>query len=745
MRINFETIMWKIYLFLLCIGLLYPISSRAQDLALHKPYTLSALPNYPLSAPSTDKTSLTDGIYTSPGNFWTKSTTVGWEHRQVTITIDLGTIASIGTVTFNTAGYSKAHVFFPKAVFIFISEDNKRYFYVGNAVAVNGNEPEDYEVKKFSLKSIDRKARYIKLTVIPNGWFIFCDEIEVSKGANTVHSNSAGVIPLNHLEYAVDSLMKPLSSSKEYIEHLIANRDKIGVINSDLPENPIEDLQSEIENNYPVNNLNNLKIQIGKQYASELSKIFNVPFVIEKCNPWAPLNELHRPAGMTKNLNYDFLTRVKGVQYGAFIITNTSTLPLQFNIKTENINKLINDIEIYKVPFVKTANHDRIPDPIIPLTSDINIDPGFCEMFIFKLKGLGAGTNDLQIEIQSQGESFILNIKSRVININEPENCNLDADNWAYLYYPMLTDRKEIAVSDLQTHHVNTLVIPPAFLPRIGTSNYQSFINYLSYFKNTGIKNILLLMNYASEENRNGANGQRFMSSSWQQSFLAWYRDITRIIKDNGFAAAKVYLYPYDEIRDNDIDDFKQLMVWAKKAIPEVQFFATLTNSNNVNNILPLVDIGQIIANYPGFNNLPLHRAEVWIYKVNGTARSLSPYSYYRLMAWDAFLHNYTGIGFWDYAEENSGAALNLVTGPNVNPIENYSVIYDGPGNSIISSRRWEAFSRGIEDYKLLCLYSQKNGIEKAKVLAKMVLDNTKDINMADTVIKKILQSLQAM
>ena len=73
---------------LLLALIFFAVNSWSQDLALHKSYTLSISPNYPNTAPPTDKTSLTDGIYTN-GYFWAQRTTVGWEHVSVIINIDL--------------------------------------------------------------------------------------------------------------------------------------------------------------------------------------------------------------------------------------------------------------------------------------------------------------------------------------------------------------------------------------------------------------------------------------------------------------------------------------------------------------------------------------------------------------------------------------------------------------------------------------------------------------------------------
>jgi len=716
--------------------------TNAQDLARHRPYLISAIPNYPFSAPASDKTSLTDGIYTTPGNFWTKPTTVGWEHRQVTITIDLEKIASVDSVTFNTAGYSKAHVFFPRAIFVFISKDNKDYGYVGNAVTTRIDEPEEYSVKKFFVKNIDSRARYIKIVVIPNGWFVFCDEIEVTstKGISQFR-NARNSIPLVNLEYVVDSLSIPYQNSKEKLERMISNRDKIRKSVDNGGEDVIDNILSRQNARDLSYDFDILRYQVGEAYADKLSHVFKTPFVVEKYSPWDSLNELHEPHEDKKSINYDFLLPVNYTQYGAFVITNTNTSSQKFSIQLEDIDKEVNDVQLYKIPFINTAERS-VPDPLLPLDSIVAIDPGISEMFIFKIIGVNSGVNNLHIKIQSPNDIATIDIRSQVLKMVEDKISKLYTDNWAYLYYPMLNDRKKVAASDLQRHHINTVIIPAAFLPRIDDDDYRSFSNYLAYFRKNRIDNILLFMDFASLSNRTPPRMGAFMSDDWHKKFINWYNNIIKIIKGNGFADATVYLYPYDEVKDKDIPDFKQLIAWARTAIPDVKFFATLTDKSNISALLSRVDVAQILSNYSELNNLPVHHAQIWIYKIAGNARALSPYSYYRLMAWKAFLKGYRGVGFWNYADEHSGRALNIITNMNVNPIENYSVVYDGPGTSLISSRRWEAFSKGIEDYKILSVYEAKYGIDKAKSLAEAVVRNTNDVNRADSTIHFILQSL---
>jgi hypothetical protein len=68
--------------------------------------------------------------------------------------------------------------------------------------------------------------------------------------------------------------------------------------------------------------------------------------------------------------------------------------------------------------------------------------------------------------------------------------------------------------------------------------------------------------------------------------------------------------------------------------------------------------------------------------------------------------------------------------------------VYDGPHKSIISSRRWEAFSLGIEDYQILCMYGKKFGVENSKKLVRQVLANRDNIYLADEIRNQMMKSL---
>jgi len=438
--------------------------------------------------------------------------------------------------------------------------------------------------------------------------------------------------------------------------------------------------------------------------------------------------------------SYQFAIPEKLVQYGAFSVTNLDSIPQQFIFSLINMNNSINEVALFQVPFVPSVNYNFVPDPLIPVTNRITINSGFSQMFIFKVLALNSGYSKNVLEIRSGSQKIQIKISTQVNNLlREGSTVKINANVWAYLNYPMLKDREVEAARDLELHHVNTVVIPPGILPNIQSSEYAAFISYLRNFK--AIDNFLLFMNYSSATLRNGNDKGMFMSNQWKKEFINWYKNISKLIKENGFPQADIFLYPYDEVRGHDIEDFISLIKWAKMQFPGIKFYATLGDKPSVDSLLALVDLAQISSTYLGMERLPPHKSDIWIYSTASAARSLSPYVYYRLMAWQAFLNDYKGIGFWDYADEGANKRLNLVSEPLPND-RSYSVVYTGSGTNIISSRRWEAFQLGIEDYSIIKAYSNKVGLDSAKLLVKGVLCNSINPWEADSVRNKMIARL---
>ncbi|MBD1386235.1 discoidin domain-containing protein [Mucilaginibacter rigui] len=695
-----------------CVGC--TVKGKAQNIALNKPYTLSVLPNYNLTAPSTDKTSLTDGSYTS-GKLWTNKTTVGWTRRNdVTITIDLQRQAPVRAVNFNSVRGSEAGVNFPANIYVFISSDNQNYAYLGDAAQTDDNASGTYKVEKFSVDNLNATGRYVKLVVVPNGKFIFCDEIEIIRG-NGVAKAIAKNIPVAKIKDVVDSLTQATSDKKDlarkgYSITTMANK-----------------------------SIAQVKGEIGVANANKLKKSFATSFVIEKYNPWDTLSAIRKPVAANGPLLYDFAISVGGVQYGAFVITNTNTTSqtVSFNI---NNNPSIASIDLFEGRQVPSLDGSQVVDPLVPIMRNANVQPGESKMFVFKVTGKASATAaSSTIGITSQGFNSSISVNTNIINISGAADNDINTVNWAYLNYPMLKNIKAAAVKDLKDHHINTFVIPAKVIPKPGDFNFTALNAYIQNIKPA--KNILLFANYSAAANQSSDPNVKFMTDAWKANFIKWYAAMIATIKNNG-GITNIYLYPYDEARKNDITAFNVFAKWAKQSVSNLKLFGTLTNADAIKQVSPYLSVSEVKNDASLLAAIAASQSDVWIYDTKGVSRSLSPYQYYRLMAWNAFAKGLKGIGFWNYADIGSDRSTNLISAPFKNVGNDFAVIYNSPDNGIITSRRWEAFKLGIEDYRIISTYSKKFGVQKTKDLVLSVTSAPSSLNKADEVRNRMIKEL---
>ncbi len=696
----------------------------AQNIALKKSYELSASPNYQLTAAQIKGNLLTDGIFTSTAktkSIWRSPTTMGWQSKKsINIIIDLGQKQPIGNITFNTVQETRKGIYYPSDAFVFLSNDNEDYAYVGNILDGQKNLNQSYEVRKFSYDKINLTARYVMIEVLAKGSYIFCDEIQVMRGnSNNLQSTR---YKKNNIRTAVDSLLN-LDEYKKSLKNKLNQVSATSGINNEIQitNKNLDDLKT-------INdNLNNI-------HAQNLKKQFKSALIIEQFNPWESISPFRQPKTDANILDFQYTILNSNSQYGAFILTNAEQVPQKVSFNITNGDN--NIVELFKMEYIAKADHSQILDPLVPLKDEAMILPGISQPFLFKITGKGNGSSQASISVTSNNTKKSINIQTKVLAINTPQD-DLNAVNWSYLNYPMLTNRRKEATLDLQKHHINTYVVSPSHMPKMGQNDFSKTINYLSSFK--GVKNILLFANYNSPANSQPDQNTKFMSTEWKAIFTEWYNNFVIALTKAGYSSKNIYFYPFDEVRTDNITKLKSFYSWTKKAIPDLQLYATINNAASLKNIAPIVDIAQISERLTG---LPQKKqGQFWSYATNGTSTS-SPYQDYRLMSWRAYVNGLKGIGFWNYADMGSSKD-NLVTATIPTYTKNHSIIYTNKNDKeIISSRRWEAFSLGIEDYRLLLLYEKKNGVQKTKELANRVISNSDNYNMADEVRAVILRSL---
>ena len=686
-----------------------------QDLSLHKSYQFSEQPNYKLSTNEADKTELTDGLNVNPNSvFWTQKSAVGWQNHQfIEITIDLGVPQPVGVATLNTARSEGADAYFPKAIYMFLSNDKQHYYYQGKlslnniSKGVRGDER-----GLFKLNGINKMARYVTFAIYPEGQyrFFFCDEIKVIRSG----TGDASLSGQSYLQKQIKSFTDRLQKNEQ--QPTTSNKG-----NHDSGERSLS-------------KLNQAQSTLSKSEQQELYKLqskFHTPLIAQSSGAWSPISTRYFPSANQTSLNYSQLVLAGGSVFGAFTVTNAENRPQVYTFLASN-----SKLHFFKVLNIGNKNGVYIADPLIPVSKVDTLAPGKSQLYLFSINKISK-SGQWGWRISTDDYSVKGNVSVQVIN--KPVPRTLNAINWGYLNYPMLKGIEAKAVSDMQQHHINTFVVPPAVLPDINATDLNRFKNYLNYLPRDG--KVLLFMNYAQAGNKLGTPRMAFLSTPWKSAFLLWYGKIMTAASSMGFKESNIYLYPYDEVREPaDIQDFKQMMIWLRSVKPEAQFFATILNKAAADALFNYLDIAQFYIGTGLADKYQNGRAQKWTYAILGASRSLPSYQSYRLMAWQAYRDNIAGIGFWNYAGNKTKT---FVSSTFENYPKDYTVIYNSPSGSIISSRRWEAFKMGLEDYQVIKMYEQYFGKAGTLKLVNIVLNNPKDNNKADDVKQGMLQEIK--
>ncbi|MBL8993396.1 MAG: carbohydrate binding domain-containing protein, partial [Spirochaetia bacterium] len=199
------------------------------NLAKGKKVTMSKAPNYALCTDPDDEKQLTDGVLTE-GYFWVQKSTVGWKNAgRVEVVVDLGSLEPIREIALGTAGGAKGPgVFFPDAVF-FVSEDGVKFHLVGRKLASALPDRGEWYAERYDLNDLRTKGRYVAVSMVANGGYIFADEIEVMRGdfsaetislvgeTFTTETMASAILGMRKDGRAQAGLMRLLSSLKELL------------------------------------------------------------------------------------------------------------------------------------------------------------------------------------------------------------------------------------------------------------------------------------------------------------------------------------------------------------------------------------------------------------------------------------------------------------------------------------------------------------------------------------------------
>ena len=718
----------------------------ANDLAIGKSYGFDPIPNYALTRDEQDSKQLTDGEYTI-GRFWTSKTTVGWQEAgTIKIEIDLAKPATVNTLCINTARGIHAAVSYPERVEVFASLDRAKYAYVGNLMQGQDHADGAYEIKTFCSKGVLIDARYIWIFIHPRGPYTFIDEIRISgkdepSGAGAVHNLRREFIPETVKRL---SEIGTSASILSFTSHrLVATLEK-GTMGGGPPPVSINQIRTLIsrldhESFSDEAEIQSLEGEIRLSHAAALRERFKEPIVVWRDHPWASFAALDTPTIQQTNLGRWTLDLLKRGTYSETInLTNASATPQAIHVaaQVDSTGRSAPIVTLLEASPINTAGGQVRADPLIPLRSgELVLDPGESKQIWLSISAQDAAPSTFTGAVTFDahtGSSWTATIPFhiRIWPAEMPLRQNIFVTNWAYLNWRVIENKPDKAVQDLRSHHTNLFTLHPAHLPWPTNSkgrwsiDYTEFDKVISHYQNTD--RFLFFLHFNETRLRTLKGAAPFMTQAWKALFTRWIEDWTKHLLAIGISHERFYFYPVDEPRNAEEEEVLHETAHLIKSIdPHLQTYTTHTGTAPIDNsrLMSVIDVFQVLVNQlsgPLAKAVKSSKRELWSYSAGGGGKDGDPIGFYRSQAWKAFKAGATGIGFWAYADTGGkGSAWNDLDGSR----PDYAVIYDDDMD-IISSKRWEAWREGVEDYELLRQAKKKlRGLDEKREFARL-LDN---------------------
>lgn len=680
-------------------------------------YTPPAL--YDLTRDEGDATQLTDGKL-APDPIWTSRKAVGWLSgaTPIEIEIDLGSVQKIGSVCLRSARRAEAGVFFPRRVDVFASAERVRYAWVGNLMADQEAGDGPYLAKRFCSGAFQHDARYVRLLVASKGAYFFTDEIEV--WPPTTVPSAAGTNVITKASLALSEL-KGFALEHEAVSRMVA-----GLAASHPDATTVSKFSARLQQ--VSRGLGDGAGALGLKRLAELEgemwqavreeRAARQPDLdVRLTDPWrlslpidsAPLlgtaAEIDLPQGGHGSI--------------AFAVEHAEEQPLRVHV-TANVlggNKDALRLNLYEVAMVTRADGVRQGDPLLPLRDgSFEVASGQSRQLWLDVAA-PVGTSGKQVirvvltgKVGARSVSRVLDVPLRVWAVPLPAVVPSTVV-WGYLDSPPIRGLSNVAAADMLAHGVSTAVLPAADLPwpKANTAapggsvgDYSRFDTVMASLK--GHRQYLFFLAFNSDSgNRTFGKKHVFLSDSWKLLFSEWMREWSSRLKQSGIGYEAFALYPVDEPHKGS--EQKALIEVARliKAVdPKIRVYTTLHQPEVLTGpLIEVVDIFQL--NGPALEPAIIARLknrdkQVWAYSTLGGGKAGNPAGFYRAQAWEAFSLGLTGFGFWSYADVGrSGTAWNDTDDER----PDYAVIYEGnPG--IVSSKRWEAWREGVQDFSLL-------------------------------------------
>ncbi len=726
--------------------------SQPKNLALGKTYRIFPEPNYKLCTDPGDSIQLTDGV--AAGCIWQRKSTVGWYNPEgvPTIIIDLGTSQRIGKIKIHTVGGGHAGVYFPAQALVLIGNNGHDYqlaeTFEGLSLTRESKKTGRGVPHTFESKDLQMEGRFVCVAIQPDQSLVFVDEIEVL-APEVEEANARGD---NRPWRSLSDLSRVFTESREctviqqefdrFLDAQPSTRKSASDPVADAIFQRAHALKAELQDDafaFPQK-LEKLEQEFEVLRGRWLANRYKRDFV------WHVVDPMQQPR---RDDIYDqrhdqeagslALELWQGeYESGAVNLINCSDSPLKIVVSISPLQSKgggtfssADTVSLKHAVYVHAPGMGFIGDALPPIANDIiEISPGSVGQLWITVHNpeLEPGRYDFSISLRKvlgniiSKDATYVHASVVVHPVRFPKQTTLKTHNWAYLsQFPFNTAELESTVADLTSHYTNVRILASSALPtgsvRPDGSVHVDFSKFDRAFDIAPDTEQFMFFWGMSDRNLKNTIRVRgageWMSSTWRTALKHYVNQWISHLKTRGIGYDRFLMYPFDESCG---DQFYELLREIKSIDPRVRTFANTPGAKHpseIKRLIPYVDqwcLPENVARSRKAREILRSSgvSNIWRYNVKGPARELSPYHYYRLQSWRAWADGDTGTGIWVYARY---APNDQCRGADYATCERliHAVVYERgdlnlPRSSdrMITSRRWEAWRDGVEDYEYL-------------------------------------------
>ena len=373
-------------------------------------------------------------------------------------------------------------------------------------------------------------------------------------------------------------------------------------------------------------------------------------------------------------------------------------------------------VSLFQLARVMTADGRLVYDPLKPMDDGLfRLQSGWPELLWVEadLSKMPVGESQAELRIRGASLEKTYPLEFHVVDEAQLAPATLDAKVWSYSRDMPIWGDSGQAMRDLQEHYVNTWVVHPSDIPGVsldGKPDPKAEARLLADLERYhGLGKVHLFLGWTGRDNPFGISpDQPEISSSDARDFTNWLQYIQGLMRSANYEATDWAFYPMDEISGEETRVFLSVSRLIREAVPDARIYANpISTTTQPTSVEQLRALEEVVDEWQPVSKL--YHSEVGAYFDTTAvpqgffhipdvpAKAAAPIRDYRALGWHAWRRNAKSIGFWAYSDSTGSSVWDDFDGRR----PDFAVVYEDAGR-LISSRRWEGFAAGIEDYRLL-------------------------------------------